>query len=83
VSVFVMAIKLGKNRLALECVKIFPLGWTDSIVALTEEMIRFVVLYLTGPDMDRWQILLKWAGAKYPDDMDSKVNLLCDVRAPC
>jgi hypothetical protein len=81
VAMFAMAFNLGKTRLAVECISIFPADWTEinSICGFDEEMIQFVILSLRIPDTDRWTILLKWTEARCANAPDSRLPLLYNV----
>jgi hypothetical protein len=82
VPMFAMAMKLGKQRVAVECVEIFPPDWneTKSIGDLDEEMIRFVILSMyKKPDVERWIVLVKWAKARCDAGQDHQVILLFSV----
>lgn len=71
---FVLAFKLGKTRLAVRCISIFPLCWTEntSIGSVDDEMIKFIILSLhKHPDIERWNILLKWTEARSDEDPNS------------
>jgi hypothetical protein len=61
VAMFAMAFSLGKTRLAIDCISIFPAEWTENetIEIFDEEMIQFVILSMPkAPDTERWKILL-------------------------
>jgi hypothetical protein len=82
VAMFAMAFSLGKSRLAVDCISIFPSAWTEneSIDTFDEEMIQFIILSLhKEPDTDRWKILLEWTEARSAADPDSRWPLLFRV----
>jgi hypothetical protein len=82
VAMFAMAFSLGKTRLAIDCISIFPAERTENekINTFDEEMIQFVILSMPkAPDTDRWSILIKWTKARSAADPDSRLPLLFRV----
>jgi hypothetical protein len=75
VSMFAMLFKLGKMRLAYDCISVFAPDWSKSksIDTLSQEEIQFIILSMRkSQDTELWNILLEWTEARSIDDPESR-----------